>query len=92
MTSRHEGSPNVVKEAMACNLPIISTDVGDVREVTADTAGCAVCPSDAETLAAVLTVTLAEGLRTDGRERVRHLELSIVAQRLVQIYEGVLNA
>ena len=92
MTSLHEGSPNVVKEAMACNLPIISTDVGDVREVIAGATRCSICPPDAETLASALAVTLDGGLRTDGRKRVCHLELSAVTQQMIRLYEGVLSA
>lgn len=40
MTSKYEGSPNIIKEAMACNCPIVSTDVGDVRWVLGEVAGC----------------------------------------------------
>lgn len=40
MTSKYEGSPNIIKEAMACNCPIVSKDVGDVRWVMGETEGC----------------------------------------------------
>jgi glycosyltransferase involved in cell wall biosynthesis len=46
LNSLWEGSPNVVKEAMACNLPIVLTDVGDVKEVIGDTEGCHVTSFD----------------------------------------------
>jgi len=91
LTSRYEGSPNVVKEAVACNLPVVSTDVGDVREIIENIAGCFVCPQDANVLASALAATLKEKRRIDGRERIRDLEISVVAQRLIRLYERVLN-
>jgi glycosyltransferase involved in cell wall biosynthesis len=46
LTSDSEGSPTVIKEAMACNLPIVSVDVGDVAELITDTENCYICRQD----------------------------------------------
>ena len=46
LTSMSEGSPNVIKEAMACNCPIVTTDVGDVQERLDGLSGCYVIPTD----------------------------------------------
>ena len=59
LTSRSEGSPQVVKEALACGCPIVSTDVGDVRELTTGIAGCYVASSREP---AALTALLREAL------------------------------
>src|SRR5438477_8830621 len=64
-TSYQEGSPNVVKQAMACNLPIVSTDVGDVREIMGRTDRCYVCEPDAREF----TGRLADVLRHRQRTR-----------------------
>ncbi|MDQ7780599.1 MAG: glycosyltransferase [Planctomycetota bacterium] len=90
VTSHFEGSPNAVKEAMACNLPIVSVDVGDVSEVASGTAGCFICRPSAPSLSRDVLHALNDLRRTDGREKIRHLELGAVAGRVVRIYEDVL--
>lgn len=92
MTSFLEGSPNVVKEALACNLPVVSVPVGDVPELLAGVLRSALTERDAGALAAALVETLAAGGRSDGRAALvaRGLDLESVARRLLDIYRGAL--
>jgi teichuronic acid biosynthesis glycosyltransferase TuaC len=89
--SHQEGSPNVVKQAMACNLPIAATDVGDVREIIANTAGCHICRPSIEDFTERLSEILHFRKRTNGREHVRHLDRHIVAQQVIHVYEQTLR-
>jgi teichuronic acid biosynthesis glycosyltransferase TuaC len=90
-TSYQEGSPNVVKQAMACNLPIVSTDVGDVREIIGKTEGCSICEPEVEDFARHLSSILRHRERTSGRGQVQHLAGPAVAQRITEVYEQVLR-
>jgi glycosyltransferase involved in cell wall biosynthesis len=90
LASDGEGSPTVVKEAMACNLPIVSVDVGDVREVIAGTEGCAICERDPRDMADKLERALGFG-RTAGREAVRGYSWSEIARRVHSVYKRVLR-
>jgi glycosyltransferase involved in cell wall biosynthesis len=89
--SFQEGSPNIVKQAMACNLPIVATDVGDVRDVIDGTPWCFVSEPDAAAFAARLGEIVSVRARTDGRERIGHLGCETVARRVVGVYERVLE-
>jgi len=89
--SYQEGSPNVVKQAMACNLPIVATDVGDIRQVIGNCKGCYVCePSTSEFATRVCQILLNRG-RTSGREHVRHLDSPAVSKQVIAVYEHVMR-
>jgi glycosyltransferase involved in cell wall biosynthesis len=86
LPSVQEGSPNVVKEAMACNVPVVATRVGDVAEVIGRTAGCSVCEHNAESLADGLAKALRHPERTSGREDICHLNHMTIAKDVLALY------
>jgi teichuronic acid biosynthesis glycosyltransferase TuaC len=86
-----EGSPNIVKEAMACNVPVVATDVGDVRQVIGHTDGCAVCPPDPAAFADALEKAILRIQPTTGREDIRHLDRIVVAQQVIAVYEQAIR-
>jgi glycosyltransferase involved in cell wall biosynthesis len=92
LPSDNEGSPNVVKEALACNLPVVATDVGAVPELVDGVQNCFIAEQTPEDLAAKVRMVLDCGLRSDGREKVAPLSLLNVSRRLLDVYEGVLAA
>jgi teichuronic acid biosynthesis glycosyltransferase TuaC len=91
LTSMHEASPCVVKEALACNLPIVSVNVGDVAERTAGVVGCYLCDRTPEAVATELGKVLQDRRRTNGRERIQALSLQNVAQKVIAVYEKALS-
>ena len=93
LTSKTEGSPQVIKEAMACGCPIVSVDVGDVAERVSGVEGCYVVRTrEPRDIAEALQQAIAFEGKTNGRERILKMGLSNeqVAQRLIAIYESVL--
>ncbi|MBP3199304.1 MAG: glycosyltransferase family 4 protein [Butyrivibrio sp.] len=91
MTSDHEGSPQFIKEAMACNCPIVSVDVGDVKSVISSTAGCYIAERDPADIAKKLDLAIHFG-KTNGRDKVlEKFDSKVIAQKVIKVYEEVLR-
>ena len=105
LPSHSEGSPQALKEAMACNCPIVATDMADVRHLLGDMPGHYILRNPRPTkerwdadeksvdeLVELMQEALQFNARTNGRERIIEMDLSNeqVAKRLIAIYEGVL--
>ncbi len=89
--SFQEGSPTIVKQAMACNLPILATDVGDVRELIGGTEGCHICEPMVFAFVDAAREVLRNPHRTNGRAAVKQLDAAAIATQVIQVYESVLQ-
>jgi teichuronic acid biosynthesis glycosyltransferase TuaC len=90
LTSKREASPCVIKEAMACNLPIVSTNVGDVAERINGVEGCYLCEPTPQDIAEKLRLVLSTSRRSNGRANIQDLSLQNVAQKVVEVYRNIL--
>jgi len=90
LSSLWEGSPNVIKEAMACNIPIVVTDVGDVKQVIGETDGCHICTFETDDVAGKLEKALAFSSRTCGRMNIQNLDSREIAKQIILIYKSLL--
>lgn len=92
LTSIREGSPQVVKEAMACGCPIVSVDVGDVSErLDKMEGGYIVSSRNPFDIAEALEYAIHIG-RTKGREKLLAdgLDNVQIAESLIEIYKKVI--
>ncbi|MBL7860699.1 MAG: glycosyltransferase family 4 protein [Cyclobacteriaceae bacterium] len=93
LTSLHEGSPNIIKEAMASNVPVVSVPCGDALErITDDSIGY-VCPYDAEELADKIVLILKDNRSSTGRDSLIKQGLSTedVSKKIELVYNLVLS-
>lgn len=106
LPTKNEGSPQALKEAMACNCPIVATDVADIRYLLGNLSGHYLLENrgksfafwegnekSATELANLLERAIAFSARTNGRERIVELGYTneLVAQRIISIYENILD-
>ncbi len=89
VTSKHEGSPTVVKEALADGLPVVSLPVGDVEERIAGIEGCAICRSESpDALARTLAPILESRTRVAGTDAVAELDHGVITERILEVYRS----
>jgi teichuronic acid biosynthesis glycosyltransferase TuaC len=91
LTSDWEGSPTVVQEALACNLPVVSVNVGDVRDRLHEIQPSAIVPRNATALGKAIATMVRPPRRSNGREFTAEISLAAIAPKLIQIYRTVLG-
>lgn len=91
LTSDWEGSPTIVQEALACNLPVVSVDVGDVRERLAGVTPSRIVAREPRALAQALTDLLAASARSNGRAFIAPVAQDHIARRTVALYHEALG-
>ena len=90
LTSFSEGSPNVVKEALACNCPVVSTDVGDVKEITKDIESCIITGFDSKEISkAIVNITKLEK-KPNSHNKIDFLNNDKILNKIQMLYKSVL--
>lgn len=87
LTSPYEGSPQIIKEAMACNCPIVTTDAGDVKKIIGLTKNCYICSPDPAEMAERIKSLIKTPSRTDGRGMISSYDNKAIAMKIFNIYQ-----
>lgn len=96
LTSISEGSPNTIKEAMACSRPIVSSDTGDVKSLIVSLDGCYIAENSAEDFASKISLAIEyERIhkKTKGRNRIFEtgIDSDNIAIKIIYIYKLLIN-
>ena len=92
LTSDHEGSPNIIKESVACQLPIVTVDVGDVKYTLRHDHHSYIAKNrNIDELANAVVTVLKNKERSCARESISYLSEKTIAEKLKRIYLSLLS-
>ena len=86
ITSFSETGPIVAKEALACNCPIVSTDVGDVKMIINNIYNCFITDYDSEEIQKKIKIIFNSNKRSNGRKRMKAFSLDKIAEKVFEVY------
>ncbi len=89
--SESEGWPNSVKEALACNVPFVATDVSDLKEIADKEKVCVITSLVPEVIADNLFLVLTEHSSYNVRKYVEHMDVEVSAKKLIDVYNSILS-
>lgn len=90
LTSTHEGWPNVIKECLACNVPFVSTDVSDLKQIASKTQNCfTVNEANEQELASALEKALKAGKNEDLTKFVQDFDMKLSSKKLFKLYQNL---
>ncbi|GHT58056.1 hypothetical protein FACS18945_3530 [Bacteroidia bacterium] len=94
LTSLSEGSPQFIKEAMACNCPIVATNVGDISERIENVTHSYVTSFNRDEIKEKIMLVLEQNyVRTNGREEIfkQKMDSKNTAKKIINVYSKLLN-
>jgi glycosyltransferase involved in cell wall biosynthesis len=76
---------------MACNCPIVATDVGDIRELINGVLGCSIVKHEVESVVEAIKNIISSGKRSNGRMRLQNISSVKISNELVNLYQSIIG-
>ena len=91
VTSLSETGPIIVKEALACNCPIISTNVGDVQKLIKNVQNCYISSYNPDDIKKKINLVFMNNKRTNGEQAIKNFKLENIAYKVIDVYKNTLK-